>query len=248
MHIRAKSITLTASMALLAATLLATPASADVFIIESTAPALKAGSQLADNERLSVPDGASVRILLPSGKTQSVKGPYDGAIADIGKGKLDGAGMIGWLRGFLQTGGSSEAVPGATRSLTPPPARSASFSWTSVPTGADSITCIPRGQSPQLKRGVTGKADKVTIIDRDKATRGEAEWTVGSDTAAWPGALALRDGAVYDLLVPDRPKRTLTLRVLARAPDEADVLSVLHAAGCKAQFDAWLRETSLKRR
>lgn len=224
------------------------PARAEIFVIESTTPALQAGSQLADDQRLSVPAGAHVRILLPSGKTQTVKGPYDGAIADIGKGKLDGSGMIAWLRGFLRTGGSSEATPGATRSLSAAPARPTAFSWTDIATGSDSIVCVPRGQTPQLKRTLTAKADRVTIVDRDKSVRGEAEWATGSDSAGWPPGIAIRDGAIYDIVHPDRPKRMVTLRVLPVIPEEPDVLGTLHARGCRAQFEAWLRDNSVRRR
>jgi len=62
------------------------PALAQVYIIESTAPGIKVGAQLAMTDSVSIPAGASVRAVLPSGKTQTVKGPYSGSVADLAKG------------------------------------------------------------------------------------------------------------------------------------------------------------------
>ena len=224
------------------------PAQADIYVIESTAPAIKAGSQLADADGLSVPAGASVRVLLPSGKTQTIKGPHSGSVADIGKGQLSSTGMIAWLRTFLQTGGANEATPGVTRSFSAPTARATGFSWTTVITGTDGVMCVPRGEQLQLKRAVTAKPDRVTVIDRETSARGEAEWGIGKDTTAWPAGVAIRTGATYEVLIPDRPKRTVTLRVLPKVPEEAEVLKELHAQGCKAQFEAWLRDSVASRR
>lgn len=222
-------------------------ARADVYVIESTVPAIKAGSQLADADSLSVPAGASVRVLLPSGKTQTIKGPHDGSVANIGKGELSSTGMIAWLRTFLHTGGANEATPGVTRSFSGPTARATGFSWTTVVTGTDGVLCVPKGTELQLKRAITAKADQVTVVDRETSARGEAEWGVGKDSTPWPASVALRSGATYDILIPDRPKRAVTLRVLPKVPEEADVLKELHAQGCKAQFEAWLRDSAQRR-
>lgn len=224
------------------------PAHADIYVIESTAPAIKAGSQLADADSFSVPTGANVRVLLPSGKTQTIKGPYSGTVADIGKGQLSSTGMLAWLRAFLQTGGANEATPGVTRSVSPATARATGFSWTTVIAGVDGVLCVPRGEGLQLKRAITAKPDRVTVIDRETSVRGEAEWGIGKDSAAWPASVPVRSGATYDVLIPDRPKRTVTLRVLPKVPDETEVLSELHAQGCKAQFEAWLRDSLAKGR
>ena len=44
------------------------------------------------------------------------------------------------------------------------------------------------------------------------------------------------------MLVPDRPRRQITLRVLDKLPADDDVLTELHRLGCKHQFEAWVRE------
>lgn len=76
------------AMASLAAAVVAlaggpTSARAQVYVIESSVPDIKVGAQLAMADSLSIPAGAAIRAVLPSGKTQTVKGPYSGPVADL---------------------------------------------------------------------------------------------------------------------------------------------------------------------
>ena len=64
---------------LLTALLLTAPvqmasAQGQVYVIESTTGAVKVGTAFALDERITVPAGASIRIVMPSGKTQTIKG------------------------------------------------------------------------------------------------------------------------------------------------------------------------------
>jgi hypothetical protein len=71
------------------------PASADQHVIESTAPGIKVGSQLADRDSLTIPAGTQIRVVLPSGKTQTIRGPFTGAVADLAKGQPRNDGSSG---------------------------------------------------------------------------------------------------------------------------------------------------------
>jgi hypothetical protein len=56
-------------------------AMAETEVLESSAPGLAVGDKLADNARVKVPDGASIRVLIQSsGTTKTLKGPYEGTI------------------------------------------------------------------------------------------------------------------------------------------------------------------------
>src|SRR4029078_10323617 len=59
------------------------PAAAQIFVMESTVPAIRVGRALEMDATLSVPAGGHLRCVLPSGKTQTVKGPYSGKVADL---------------------------------------------------------------------------------------------------------------------------------------------------------------------
>lgn len=219
------------------------PARADVHVIESTAAAIRVGSRLEDHETIAIPAGAQVRVVLPSGKTQTLKGPYKGAVADLAKGQPRNEGVMAWLREILKTGGATEATPGATRGIgREAPKPRVGFSWSAVPVTQDGNVCVEKGARLQLVRAPRLPAGRVAVIDAASSERGEAQWEAGSDSAAWPANLAPRPDGTYYILLPDPPRRQVTLRVLPQLPAEDDILAELQRLGCKAQFEAWMRD------
>ena len=58
------------------------PVKADISVLASTAPALKKGMELDDDASITVPPGKSVRLLLPDGRTRTIKGPFSGQVWD----------------------------------------------------------------------------------------------------------------------------------------------------------------------
>src|SRR5215510_12348791 len=187
----------------------AASARAQVYVIESSVPDIKVGAQLAMADSLAIPAGAAIRAVLPSGKTQTVKGPYNGSVADLAKGQEVNEGVVGWLKNIIQTGGATEATPGATRSAgAPVRARSAArFSWVNVPTSIDGNVCVGKDAKLQLMRAPVPVAQRVAVVDVDSAARAEAEWAVGGDGVAWPAGVAVRPGGSYYLMVEGRPRR-----------------------------------------
>jgi hypothetical protein len=221
-------------------------ARADLYVIESTVPNIKARSRLLNDDNINIPAGGSIRAVLASGKTQTIKGPYSGSVGDLDKGVARNEGVLGWLRNILLTGGSTEATPGATRSIGRQATKPRTgFSWSIVPVtfeGSNSV-CVQKGAKLQLARAPSVRADRVTVVDAASSERGEAQWEPSSDTAVWPAGLAVRDDATYYFLMPDRPRRQVTLRLVDQLPADADVLTELHRLGCKNQFEAWVRST-----
>ena len=221
-------------------------ARADLYVIESTVPSIKPRTRLLGDDKLTIPAGGSVRAVLPDGRTQTIKGPYDGPVSDLDKGAPRNEGVLGWLRTILQTGGATETTPGATRSITRPAAAPRTgFSWTVVPVTLDGVNniCVPKGARLTLARPHSVRADHVTVVEAASSERGEAQWASGSDTTAWPRGLAMRPDATYYFLMPDKPRRQVTLRLLEKLPADSDVLTELYKLGCKYQFEAWVRAT-----
>ena len=152
------------------------PARADLHVIELTAPTIKVGSQLADRDSLTIPSGAQIRVVLPSGKTQTVKGPFNGTVAELAKGQPRNEGVLAWLSDILKTGGATEITPGATRSIGRVAPRPMGFSWSAVPVSMDSNVCLEKGAKVQLVRAPSSLAEHVTVIDTASSRRGEARW------------------------------------------------------------------------
>jgi hypothetical protein len=221
-------------------------ARADLYVIESTVPSVKPRTRLLGDDNLNIPAGGSVRAVLPDGRTQTIKGPYNGPVSDLDKGAARNEGVLGWLRNILQTGGATETTPGATRSIGQKGAAPRTgFSWTVVPVTLDGTNnvCVPKGAKLTLARAYSVRADRVAVVEAASSERGEAQWASGSDTTAWPGGVAVRPDATYYFLMPDKPRRQVTLRVMERLPAEADVLTELYKLGCRYQFEAWVRGT-----
>jgi hypothetical protein len=232
----------------LVALLVASPARADLHVIESTVPAITAGRQLSDHDTITLPAGTHIRVVLPSGKTQTVKGPFTGTVADLSKGQPRNEGVLAWLKGLLDTGGATETTAGATRSIgREMPRPRVGFSWSSVPVTIDGSVCIAKGTQLHLVRAPSASPDRVAVIDAASGQRGEAQWQAGSDTAAWPANLAPRPDATYLIVVGDRAPRKVVLRELATLPADEDVLTELHKLGCKPQFEAWVREKTVRK-
>jgi hypothetical protein len=221
----------------------ATAARADLHVIESGVAAIKVGSQLADRDSITIPAGAQIRVVLPSGKTQTVRGPFTGTVAELAKGQPRNEGVLTWLKDFLKTGGATEVTPGATRSIgREAPKPRIGFSWSAVPVTMDGSVCIEKGARLEIVRAPNLPAERVAVIDAASSERGEAQWEAGSDRAAWPANLAPRPDGTYHIIVGDRLPRRIVLRVLSNLPADDDVLTELHGLGCKQQFEAWVRE------
>jgi hypothetical protein len=212
-----------------------------IYVLESTATAIRVGTAYGMTDRIDIPAGASVRMVMPSGKTQTIKGPYAGPVSDLAKGDKPNDGVMAWIRNLLQTGGSNERTPGVTRSIraAPPPAR---FSWTAIPVDIDSTICVQKGARLELRRRSLQGLEQITIADEAGTQRGVAEFATGRDSAPWPEAIPVRADTRYVLGHNSGTSRRVMLRVLDSLPAEADILPELAARNCKYQFDAWVRE------
>ncbi len=217
-------------------------AHAQVYVLESTADTVKPGTAFKAGDRVAFPAGTSIRAVMPSGKTQTIKGPFSGPASDLAKGHQANEGVIAWLQNLLQTGGSTERTPGVTRSMRAADAP-ALFSWTLVPSTVDSTICVEKGAKLQLRRSASQRAERIIVLNQASSERGEVEFAAGSDKVSWPANVPLRADVTYALLGADsQPRKQVVLRVLDRLPSDEDVLAELATRGCRYQFDAWVKE------
>ncbi len=124
---------------------------------------------------------------MPSGKTQTIKGPYSGPVADLAKGQKPNDGVIAWIKNLVQTGGVEREDAGRDAQHARRPSRRASFSWTAVPVTVDSTFCVEKGAKLQLLRA---PSPRVGAHHRgrqgDRGARRDVELAAGSETASWP--------------------------------------------------------------
>ena len=141
-----KKISLSRAGGLLAAALLVgtTAARADMYVIESTVVAVSVGAHLKSDDSIAIPANGQIRAVLPSGKTQTIRGPFNGKVSDLAKGTPN-EGVWAWMMNMAKTGGSAEITTGATRSVSRDGGKPRAFSWTEVPTGVNGSICVEKG-------------------------------------------------------------------------------------------------------
>ena len=224
---RLVAFVLAAAVAMLAGI---TCAAADIYVMESSVPGMRAGARLADNETLTLPAGGHIRAVLPSGKTQTIRGPFNGKVSDLSKGVASNESLMDPVRKILETGGSRETSTGGTRSVAAKAQRPRGFSLVEIPAWVNGKVCVLKGGNVVLARQSTAGAERAVLVDAKSFERAQVTWEAGSATAAWPASLKLQPDATYQVLVQDREGRDVTLRVLDKAPDEDDTLIELHKA------------------
>jgi hypothetical protein len=69
-----------------------------IYVLESSVPSINAGKVYALTDTIIIPDGTSIRAVMPSGKTQTIRGPYSGPASDLAKGHRSNEGVIAWIK------------------------------------------------------------------------------------------------------------------------------------------------------
>lgn len=234
----------------------ANTAMADVIVIGSSAANLKLGAVIKDDATLDLKAGERVRIMLPSGRTQELKGPTAVKVATLGAGEQRNDGLWNDVRRLVaDQKTASESQVGAVRSVVPKSRTSGAsdlsatrsmgagaptFSWRQVSIDSDGDVCVEKSAPLELLRGAPGRPISVTVVNLQSKTRAAADFGVGSATTAWPQAVGVDVGR-YTVVLPDGAKREIRLRPIDPLPVADDTIRLLHSQRCLKQVEAWLR-------
>ncbi|MEQ1615514.1 MAG: hypothetical protein ABL904_22400 [Hyphomicrobiaceae bacterium] len=224
--------------------LTATAASADILIVSSSAPELKPGMQLADSDKLDVPAGAKVRVMLPSGATLQINGAASRPVKDISKGEPLVETVWAKAKELLATGGVDQSRVGATRSFKPSPAPTAvsSFSWTMIAASATGNVCVERGARLSIERPAAGRAADVTVIDTAKNMKAIVGFAGDAMTADWPGAMPPSADTIYQITAAGTGQRQIKLRLIDKAGTaDGAAMRTLLENDCRTQAKAWAK-------
>ncbi len=234
-------------LAAMAATTVA--ARAQAIVLQSTVDKYKAGSTLAKAGSVSIPDGGKVVVVLPSGQTRTINGPFAGKVSDLSKGGgRSNAALFNAVKQFLKTGGATTSKVGAIRgvakrkgsddkgaALAPLP-----FSWTQVPLSSRGDLCLQKDGAISIVRDSVTDPLTVTIVDLVSTQRAKVTFGAGERAVSWPADIAVKNGT-FALLAPGRRMQQIRVRLISPLPDAAQTLKVLHGQRCSLQFDAFLR-------
>ena len=219
---------------------------AQVIVLQSTVGQFKAGSTLAKSTQVSIPEGGSMTVVLASGATRTINGPFAGKVSSLSSGGSSNAALFDAVKNYIKTGGSTQERVGALRSLAPSAKPRSNrglapkFSWTSVPVSASGDYCVQKDAILKLERQRAGNPMKVSLVDLQSTRR--AQLTFGSTDAEvdWPAELPIRN-ASYAILTEGRAMKQIRLRLIAPLPEAEQTLQVLHGQRCNIQFGAYLR-------
>jgi hypothetical protein len=225
------------------------PAASEILVLQSAVAGLKPGEEIKDGTRISVPSGQSVVVMLPSGKTRTLRGPFAATAGELSKGEVRDDAIWKQVGEMLRTGGTSEKSVGATRGIAAarpaapapaaaPPAQP--FSWRNVPIDAEGDVCVEKGVGLALVRGSAASPLRLTLVDVAASQRAEVAFAAGAAQMPWPSTVPIKVGA-FALLVPERPMRQVRLRILDPLPDAESTLRVLSQQRCQRQAESWLR-------
>lgn len=220
----------------------AVPARAQIIVLNSTAPGLKAGQILEQGTSLAIPEGASVVVVLPSGASRTVQGPFKGKTAELTRGSPANAALFAAVRKYVQTGGTTTRNAGAMRSSVGPRLASGPatrFSWQEIPVRAQGDVCVERGAQLTLVRTDAGAPLSVTVVNLNSTQRSRVEFGANDTSVIWPADLKPESGS-FALLAAAQPMRQIRLRLISPLPAPDQTLRVLHGQRCTLQFQAFL--------
>jgi hypothetical protein len=234
----------------------ATPAWSQILVLSSDVEGLKANTELGANERLKVPAGRSVRILLPSGSTSVVQGPMDKPVSELTAGETRLEGLWQLVKNTLGSGRSDR--PAAARALNPAPrpaergplAVSALLSWTVIPIPAtnEGAICVLTGTPLSFARLDAVPSNDAKPIVRfglgDKLPENPAvvTWKANDERAPWPEGVQAFDGGRYYAAANFTAPSKFELKMIERANvDGNQLLVVLYRNKCFEQVQAWLK-------
>ena len=224
----------------------ASAAQAQVIVLQSTVGQFKAGSTLSKSTRVTIPEGGSMTVVLASGATRTINGPFAGKVSSLSSGGSSNAALFNAVKNYIKTGGASQKKVGALRSLAPS-AKPRSirgvapkFSWTSVPVTASGDYCVQKDALLKLERQRAGNPIKITLVDLQSTRRVQLSFGSTDTEVDWPAELPIRN-ASYAILTKGRAMKQIRLRLIAPLPQAEQTLQILHGQRCNIQFGAYLR-------
>jgi hypothetical protein len=217
----------------------ATVRAEDFVVVESSAPTLAAGAQVASGASVTVPDKARVVLLAASGQIVTLTGPYQGVPAAGG-----GGGDSRLLTAVASLVHSNQQESGSVGAV-----RAADVQWRAdtikaphdvfainASDGGDS--CLDDLGTAMLTRNPSAPAGIVTIHAMDGDAKATVTWPAATARVPWPAALKLADGASYVIEPPDQASAAVaTIHLLPPGAPKGDIERVtqLVEIGCTDQ-------------
>lgn len=222
-------------------------AAANVTVVASEVPGIEPKVELSDDETITIGDGQSLTILLPSAATKTVIGPFNGEVREL----YQNPGFISRLYRLIVDrwrNGSVDESQGIGARFIPPAYKGG---WKAIRLRSlvtDAIYCYEAGTFPLIARQVGRKGGELVISDAAGGGAGTTViWPEDADTLYWPGALPPEDNGTYRISNSDMTNTITLKKVPSGSFSGNDIVKVLGEANCTPQLAVWLEEVSGKK-
>ncbi len=204
-------------------------------VVAATAPGLTIGQVIEDGAAIRMPEGANALFLFSSGRTVTVKGPYEGPLDRLSGGKE----QQNRLTGLFGAERFAQNELGAARNVGPPKGRSAAGELPAIDASIPGVWCVRAGHTPHIQRPADPAFD-TTVLKPAAGKPATISWNAAT-TQPWPAALPLNDGAEIQVLSRDQSRgHGLVMRVVEDGGDPGLLAVALVRAGCQRQAEAVL--------
>ncbi|MDO9708127.1 DUF4384 domain-containing protein [Paracraurococcus lichenis] len=205
-------------------------------LLSATAPGYAPGMVIGPQERLRVPDGASLTLLLRSGQMLKLRGPVETSLDRAEPLRQDGS-ALSLAEAFRLRGVDASAI-GGTRAAAPE-RRLARGGDVPVEIERSGTWCIGAADTVWLMRPAQEPSE--LGLRRRGSTRRLA-WPAGAARLEWPGELPIEDGDRFEVLADGQAVASLTFRLTeGTARSEAAMVAQGLLLGCRDQYAPALR-------
>ena len=217
-------------------------ARADVIVVRSNGPSaarLPPGKTLSDNTRLTLQRGDQI-VLLDARGTRTVTGP---AVVSAAGDPSRAAPTA--LSAVIGPSTSRRSRVGAVRGMSRTPPATSRPGIFLVDVTKPGRMCVVDPAAVTMWRA-DASAAAATVLTAGDGRSATVNWIAGQNTAPWPTALPVAQGASYQLL-PARGGLAVTIefQTLAAPPANLQQLAAgLITHGCQAQVDVLVATTS----
>lgn len=218
---------------------------ADMVIVESTAPDLRAGQVITTATRLNIPPGSHIAIIGEDGKVIKLSGPFSGIAAPAAAATSDKGTVQALSRLFADKGpaanswGTFRGVEIVGDGASPPDV------W-SVDILRSETVCVPAGTQPALWRADASQPLSAILLQEATGREGAIDLNAGQQTLPWPQTPEIVDGGSYAIRDADgNGERRLYVRVIpAGTAIGIPQVAWMSDAGCLRQAKALLAQTA----
>ncbi|UEM04770.1 DUF4384 domain-containing protein [Skermanella rosea] len=213
-----------------------TAAADQAIVVSATVPGFTVGQVVEDGAPVLLPEGTSALFLFASGRTITVKGPYDGPLDRLS----GGTPVQGRLSGLFGGDRFAQNDLGAARSVDPAPGGQAG-GLAPIDLSLPGTWCAAAGQPPELRKPADPAFERAILHAAD-GEETVISWPEGMEVQPWPARAPLADGARMLATSGDRTRsNALVLRLIedreAAAGDVGALAVALVRAGCNRQAE-----------